>query len=132
MTVLGTCADAADSGQVGRGNMINGVIPLNRPTSSEAAAGKNPVSHVGKIYNMLSFKISEEIYNKVSGLKEVYVWMLSQIGQPVDQPKIVAVQAMAEKTLDDGMKKEIEEIISSRLENIKEFCHDLALGKITF
>lgn len=130
LTVLGTCADAADSGQVGRGNMINGVIPLNRPTSSEAAAGKNPVSHVGKIYNMLSFKISEEIYNKVSGLKEVYVWMLSQIGQPVDQPKIVAVQAMAEKTLDEGMKKEIEEVVSSQLENIKEFCHELALGKI--
>ncbi|MEM7825801.1 MAG: methionine adenosyltransferase, partial [Candidatus Aenigmatarchaeota archaeon] len=51
LTVSGTCADGADSGQVGRGNRVNGVIPLKRPTSSEAAAGKNPVSHVGKIYN---------------------------------------------------------------------------------
>jgi len=131
LTVVGTCADAADSGQVGRGNMINGVIPLNRPTSSEAAAGKNPVSHVGKIYNALSFKIADEIYNKVSGLKEVYIWLLSQIGQPINQPKIAAVQTITDKTFDDSMKKQIEEIISSRLENIKEFCHDLALGKIT-
>ena len=131
LTVVGTCADAADSGQVGRGNMINGVIPLNRPTSSEAAAGKNPVSHVGKIYNALSFKIADKIHSSIPGLKEVYVWLLSQIGQPINQPKIVAVQAIAEKTLDDSMKKQIEEIASSELENIKEFCRDLALGKIT-
>src|SRR2546425_745436 len=49
LTVLGTSADDGDGGQVGRGNRVNGVIPLNRPTCSEAAAGKNPVSHVGKI-----------------------------------------------------------------------------------
>src|SRR6058998_3664959 len=53
LTVLGTSADDGDGGQVGRGNRPTGIIPLNRPTCSEAAAGKNPVSHVGKIYNLL-------------------------------------------------------------------------------
>ena len=53
LTVLGTSAEGGDSGQVGRGNNVIGVIPLNRPMSSEAAAGKNPVSHVGKIYKLL-------------------------------------------------------------------------------
>ena len=46
LTVLGTSADSGDSGQVGRGNRVNGLISLNRPFCSEAAAGKNPVSHV--------------------------------------------------------------------------------------
>ena len=68
LSVLGTSADGADSGQVGRGNRVNGIIPLNRPVCSEAAAGKNPISHVGKIYNVLTHKIANSIYEKVSGI----------------------------------------------------------------
>ncbi|MEK6582678.1 MAG: methionine adenosyltransferase, partial [Nitrospirota bacterium] len=56
LSLLGTSAEDADSGQVGRGNRVNGLISLNRPLGTEAAAGKNPVSHVGKIYNVLSHK----------------------------------------------------------------------------
>ena len=56
LTVLGTSADGADGGQVGRGNRVNGLISLHRPMSTEAAAGKNPVSHVGKIYNLLAHR----------------------------------------------------------------------------
>src|SRR5207245_1268937 len=80
LTVLGTSADDGDGGQVGRGNRVNGVIPLNRPTCSEAAAGKNPVSHVGKIYNLLTYEIAQHVHQKVPGVREVYVWLLSQIG----------------------------------------------------
>ncbi|MDD4621464.1 MAG: methionine adenosyltransferase, partial [Methanosarcina sp.] len=64
-TVTGTSAEDADCGQVGRGNRVNGIIPLNRPVSSEAAAGKNPVSHTGKIYNLLSHRIATRIYREV-------------------------------------------------------------------
>lgn len=131
LTVGGTCADGADSGQVGRGNRVNGVIPLNRPTSSEAAAGKNPVSHVGKIYNVLTFKIADEIYKRVSGLREVYVWLLSQIGRPIDQPTIAATQLILEKGNSlENIQKEVREVIDSELENIDKFCVDLAQGKI--
>ena len=59
LSLLGTSAEDADSGQVGRGNRVNGLISVNRPMGTEAAAGKNPVSHVGKIYNLLSHKIAE-------------------------------------------------------------------------
>ncbi|MCS7105907.1 MAG: methionine adenosyltransferase [Candidatus Aenigmarchaeota archaeon] len=130
LTVSGTCADGADSGQVGRGNRVNGVIPLKRPTSSEAAAGKNPVSHVGKIYNVLAYKLAEEIYEKVPGLKEVYIWLVSKIGMSIDQPAMVATQVILEdKTLIENVRKEIEEIINKRLDNIDKFCMDLAKGK---
>jgi S-adenosylmethionine synthetase len=99
LTVTGTSAEAGDSGQVGRGNRVNGVIALLRPAGSEAAAGKNPVSHVGKIYNLLSFKIANDIVEKVDGVEEVYVWLLSQIGVPVNKPKLVSVQAVLEEGL---------------------------------
>ena len=132
LTVTGTCADGSDSGQVGRGNRVNGVIPLNRPTSSEAAAGKNPVSHVGKIYNVLSHKIANEIYTNVEGLKEVYVWLLSQIGKPINQPLIAATQVILEKgTLLEDVKRKIEEIIEKELENIDKFCRELSVGKFS-
>jgi S-adenosylmethionine synthetase len=130
LTVGGTCADGADSGQVGRGNRVNGVIPLKRPTSSEAAAGKNPISHVGKIYNILSYKLADEIYKKVTGLKEVYVWLVSKIGLPIDQPAMIATQViLKDKNYLKDVYKEIEETINNQLENINKFCMDLATGK---
>ncbi|MGB8216093.1 MAG: methionine adenosyltransferase [Candidatus Methanoperedens sp.] len=130
LTVTGTSAEDADSGQVGRGNRVNGIIPLNRPVSSEAAAGKNPVSHVGKIYNVLSHRIASEIYTNVPDIKEVYVWLLSQIGEPIDQPKIAAAQVIMERGSLEDVEKEINEVIDSELANIQKFCMELAYGKI--
>ena len=120
LTVLGTSADGADSGQVGRGNRVNGVIPLNRPVCSEAAAGKNPVSHVGKIYNLLTHKIAHSIYEQVAGIKEVYIWLQSQIGQAIDQPAIAAAQVVMKRgTSFQHTQKEIETVINVELENIE-------------
>jgi S-adenosylmethionine synthetase len=131
LTVLGTSADGADSGQVGRGNRVNGVIPLNRPLCSEAAAGKNPVSHVGKIYNLLTHRIAKSVYEQVPGIEEVYIWLLSQIGKPIDQPAVAAAQViMKSGNSFEEVRKEIEEVVDSELKNIEKFCMDLAYGKI--
>ena len=131
LTVLGTSADSGDSGQVGRGNRVNGVIPLNRPTCSEAAAGKNPVSHVGKIYNILTHRIADAIYRQVPGLKEVYVWLLSQIGRPVDDPLMAAAQVILEPgTRLADVRVDIEEVIRSQLASIPDLTQLLARGEL--
>lgn len=129
LTVLGTSADSADSGQVGRGNMASRVISPSRPAGSEATAGKNPVSHIGKIYNALSFKIANEIHTKVSGLDEVCVWMYNVIGRPVNDPKAVIVQPTIVGQLHDAEKNQINEIVENNLQNIHEFCNELISGK---
>ncbi len=130
LTVLGTSAEDGDSGQIGRGNRVNGLISLNRPQCSEAAAGKNPVSHVGKIYNLLTHKIANEVYMQVPGLKEVYVWLLSKIGQPIDEPAIAAVQVIAQSGAQlQKIMNEAERIVDYELENIDKFTIDLAYGK---
>ena len=105
---------------------------MNRPISSEAAAGKNPVSHVGKIYNFLSYRIADQVFKRVEGVKETYIWLLSNIGQPINEPKVVSAQVI----LDDGVKlrevsSEIEETIKHEFDHLAEFCMDLAQGKIT-
>src|SRR5262245_49931972 len=94
LTVLGTSAEGGDSGQVGRGNRVNGVISLHRPMSTEAAAGKNLVRHVGKIYTLLSHQMAHHIYTAVEGVAEVSVWLCSQIGQSVDRPWTMAAQVI--------------------------------------
>lgn len=130
LTVLGTSADSGDSGQVGRGNRVNGLISLNRPFCSEAASGKNPVSHVGKIYNFLTFKIAQNIYEEISELEEVYIWMLSKIGSPIDHPAVAAAQViMKGNNHIDKVRHEINSVLDNELENIEQFCMQLAEGK---
>ncbi len=132
LTINGTSAEAGDSGQVGRGNNVAGVIPLNRPMSAEAAAGKNPVSHVGKIYNALSYRISDRIVEDVSGIREVYVWILSQIGKPINEPSVVSAQIVPAKGVElDSVNTQIDEVISNEFDHLAEFCDDLAQGKIS-
>jgi S-adenosylmethionine synthetase len=131
LTVLGTSADSGDSGEVGRGNRVNGLISLNRPFCSEAAAGKNPVSHVGKIYNVLTYKIARDVYEQVPEVEEVYIWLLSKIGSPIDHPTIAAAQViMKGNNSIEKVKHEIEEVLDYELENIDKFCMELAHGKI--
>jgi len=131
LTVLGTSADDGDGGQVGRGNRPTGIIPLNRPTCSEAAAGKNPVSHVGKIYNLLTYEIANRVYEKVSGIKEVYVWLLSQIGRPINEPKVAGVELILDKGVDFGPTSKLAtEIVRSELNSINDFTDRLTQGKI--
>ncbi len=131
LTVLGTSADSGDSGQVGRGNRVNGLISLNRPFCSEAAAGKNPVSHVGKIYNVLTFRIARHVYDEVPEVEEVYIWLLSKIGSPIDQPAVAAAQVVMKGNNSlEKVRHEIGEVLDYELENIDKFCNELAQGKI--
>jgi S-adenosylmethionine synthetase len=133
LTVLGTCADGADSGQVGRGNKVNGVISLNRPIGTEAAAGKNPVSHVGKIYNALSHQIARKICAEIPEVAETIVWLLSQIGKPIDQPAIAAAQVVMNEgsVYDKKIQGRVNEVIDAELANIENFCEKLTYGKIS-
>ena len=130
LTVLGTSAEGGDCGQVGRGNKVNGVIALNRPMSTEAAAGKNPISHVGKIYTILTHQIASRVHAQVEGIREVYNWLCSQIGGPIDRPLIASAQValLPGQALDD-VRGEIQGIIESELADIYSFTERLASGE---
>lgn len=92
MTVTGTSAEAGDDGQVGRGNRVNGLITPCRPMSMEAAAGKNPVSHVGKLYNLLASRLAASLVDSLAEVEEAECFLLSRIGQPVDRPWALALR----------------------------------------
>jgi S-adenosylmethionine synthetase len=130
LSLLGTSAEDADSGQVGRGNRVNGLISMNRPMGTEAAAGKNPVSHVGKIYNVLAHKIAKDVYEKIEGVREVYVLLLSRIGTPIDMPQMATAQVLLEgRRKVREIVRPIEKIFAFEFSNINRFCLELSRGK---
>jgi S-adenosylmethionine synthetase len=109
LTVTGTSAEGADSGQVGRGNRLSGVFSALRPSSNEAIAGKNPHSHVGKIYNHLAQHIAGRIA-ELEGVREAGVHLVSQIGRPLSEPHLAAVELALEQGVgvDDVQSRGVE------------------------
>ncbi len=129
LSVLGTSAESGDSGQIGRGNKVNGVIAINRPMGTEAAAGKNPVSHVGKIYTIFTHQVAQKVFEEVPGIREVYIWMVSQIGKPIDQP-ITAAQMILHKGIRrSAVERRVREVVDRELAGLNVFTRDLAAGK---
>lgn len=130
LSLLGTSAEDADSGQVRRGNRVNSLISMNRQMGTEAAAGKTPVNDVGKSYNVLAHQMAREIYQDIEGIKEVYDLLLSRIGAPVDRPQMATAQLLFEKgrRINDIARK-VEAIFERQLTEINGFCAALARGE---
>ncbi|MFW5965677.1 MAG: methionine adenosyltransferase [Halodesulfurarchaeum sp.] len=119
LTTTGTSAEQGDDGSVGRGNRANGLITPNRSMSMEATSGKNPVNHIGKIYNLLSTRIAEEIVEDVQGIRDLRVRLLSQIGSPIDQPHVADVHVVTEDGLSlADVDPEIRAIVDEQLANV--------------
>ena len=122
LTVLGISAEAGDSGQVGRGNKVNGIISLNRPQSAEAHAGKNPVSHVGKIYSYFSSYLAERLCSQVNGIRVAYVYLCSQIGKPIDAPLVTSLKVMPKPGLSlRDVELAAKSVVTDELARITEF-----------
>ncbi|HJV02892.1 MAG TPA: methionine adenosyltransferase [Burkholderiaceae bacterium] len=131
LTVTGLSAEMGDDGQVGRGNRVNGLITPGRPMSLEAVAGKNPVSHVGKLYNVLADAIARDIVQRVDGIAQVEVKLLSTIGAPVDQPQMALVEAGPAVALTPARKQEIARLVDSWFERIDTVTARLESGLAT-
>jgi S-adenosylmethionine synthetase len=128
LTVLGTSADSADGGQVGRGNRANGLTCFSRPTSSGAVAGKNPVSNVGKIYNLLAHDIARSVAAKVEGIEEVHITLASQIGAALDDPLIAHARILpGPNGLSGDLANRVKDIVSDRLSTIDAYVQRLVL-----
>ncbi len=131
LTVTGTSAEMGDDGSVGRGNRCNGLITPNRPMSMEATSGKNPINHVGKLYNLLSNKIANDIAENVPGIEDVYLRILSQIGKPIDQPLIASAQVIPQDGASMKMiQSESEAIIDKWLSDITKITDMIAKGEL--
>ena len=134
LTLTGTSAESGDDGEVGRGNRSNGLITPCRTMSLEAVCGKNPINHVGKIYNVLSTEMARTIIEKGQGdIVEAHVKLLSQIGRPITDPWINSISLIpADNVNFDSIKKIAEEVSAAKLtkENMIDLRERLIAGKV--
>jgi S-adenosylmethionine synthetase len=133
LTVSGLSMENGDDGSVGRGNRANGLITPMRPMSMEASAGKNPVTHVGKLYNIMANQVADEIYKIGRGdIIEVHARILSQIGHPIDQPQVASAKLIyAPKVNPKKYEKEIRAVYNQHLADITGLTDKIVNGKVT-
>jgi S-adenosylmethionine synthetase len=116
LTVTGLSAEAGDDGQVGRGNRVNGLITPYRAMSLEAAAGKNPVSHTGKLYNLLAGRIARKLTGELAAVERAECTLLSRIGSPVSEPALADIGlGLADPRALDAVRAAAEEIVRAEL-----------------
>lgn len=132
LTVSGTSAEMGDDGSVGRGNRANGLITPNRPMSMEATSGKNPINHIGKIYNLLATEIAKDCVARVDGIEEIYVRLLSQIGHPIDQPHIASAQILPKPGFEvSALRPEVEGVVDTWLEKTATITEKVIRGELS-
>jgi S-adenosylmethionine synthetase len=129
LTVTGLSGEAGDDGQVGRGNRVNGLITPYRPMSLEAPAGKNPVTHVGKLYNIVADRIARTIVVEVPAAVEAYCWLVSRIGDPIDAPQVADLKLRLEDpdALEAARPRALE-VVQDHLRGIGALWQEIVRG----
>jgi len=132
LTTTGTSAEQGDDGSVGRGNRANGLITPNRPMSMEATSGKNPVNHIGKIYNLLSTEIARSVADEVDGIRQVQMRLLSQIGSPIDEPHIADATVVTEDGVAVGdVEDDVQAAIDDELADVTDITRQVIDGDLS-
>ncbi|MFT4947425.1 MAG: S-adenosylmethionine synthetase [Natronomonas sp.] len=132
LTTTGTSAEQGDDGSVGRGNRANGLITPNRPMSMEATSGKNPVNHIGKIYNLLSTEIAQSVASEVDGIRQVQMRLLSQIGSPIDEPHVADATVITEDGVAIGdVESDIQATIDDELADVTDITRQVIDGNLS-
>lgn len=116
LTVTGTSAEQGDDGEVGRGNRATGLITPMRPMTMEAAAGKNPVSHVGKLYQVYGQIMADRLHGELSEVQAVSCALLSRIGSPVNRPQAISVYIESARSEED-LHADVERIVHEVLDD---------------
>lgn len=131
LTVTGSSAEAGDDGEVGRGNRTNGIITPYRPMTLEAAAGKNPVSHVGKIYNLIAGRIAGSIAADMPDVADASCILVSRIGHRVSDPQVVDVRLVSRGSLSiDAARRSVDSIVRAELAKTGELTSELLAGSL--
>jgi S-adenosylmethionine synthetase len=73
---------------------------------------------------LLAFDIANKIYERIG--KYNYVWLLSQIGRPINKPLVVSIEV---DNLDKKEEEIVREIVEKRFETLKDFLKELIEGK---
>ncbi|MGW0897830.1 methionine adenosyltransferase [Streptomyces goshikiensis] len=119
LTHTGSSIESGDEGVVGRGNRVNGLITPLRPMNLEGANGKNPVYHVGKLYNIAAQRLAQRLHEATDGHAEVH--LVSTTGQRLDQPWRILVRLSSPNAEAD----KVQALVAEALEGFPALTDEL-------
>jgi S-adenosylmethionine synthetase len=133
LTVTGTSAEAGDDGQVGRGNRVNRLITPCRPMTLEAAAGKNPITHVGKLYQVAAHRVAAEVVRAVPEVVEAQCLLLAEIGTPTTEPSIADIRVRTrDGKLAPAPERAVAAAVVEALPRAVDVWRSILAGEATF
>jgi S-adenosylmethionine synthetase len=131
LTVTGTSAEAGDDGEAGRGNRSSGLITPYRPMTIESVAGKNPVSHVGKLYNLAARRIAAGITDHVPHVMDVECVLVSEIGRVISDPRFVDVRlGIDSDDAGETVTKQVSDIVRYELDHLADLRSAILAGEV--
>lgn len=132
LTVTGLSMEMGDDGSVGRGNRVTGLITPNRNMSMEAASGKNPVTHVGKIYNLMAYLMAQDIVKaEPDRIREAHVQLVSRIGKPISEPQVAGIQLVLKPRVKVAtVERRVTKVVTGWLDNVSEITDLVVAGKL--
>lgn len=92
---------------MGRGNRVKGLITPDRSMTMEAAAGKNPATHVGKLYDIIAQDITASTVHELPGVEEATCFLVSRIGHPIQEPQVVDLRLQLHQSVSLGLAEAI-------------------------
>jgi len=121
LTYTGSSIESGDEGVVGRGNRVNGLITPLRPMNVEGVNGKNPVYHVGKLYNIAAQRLAGRLAEETGDYAEVH--LVSATGQRLDRPWRVLVRLAAE----DAALDKVSSLVAEALDSFPALTEEIVL-----
>ena len=126
LTVTGTSAEGGDDGQAGRGNRVNGLVTPYRPMSLEAAAGKNPLSHPGRLYQIAARRIAAAVVHEIEEISAVECYLVSRIGRPITDPQVAELKVQLRRGgAPDHVAGEVRPIVQRELALLPTYWRDV-------
>jgi S-adenosylmethionine synthetase len=97
----------------------------------EAAAGKNPVTHVGKLYNIVAQRVAETLIQELDEVEQAYCFLVSRIGSPIMEPQVADLQLVMQDGLTiDAVRSRAEEVVYEQLADIAQIRQELIDGSL--
>ena len=97
----------------------------------EAPAGKNPITHVGKIYTVLAQDVADKLVRELPAVSKAECLMASRIGNPVYRPALLQIKIATRDGIPIAqVQNRIDEIAADRLAHIPRLVDDFVEGRI--
>ena len=94
--------------------------------SLEAAAGKNPLSHPGRLYQIAARRIAAAVVHEIEEISAVECYLVSRIGRPITDPQVAELKIQLRRGgAPDHVAGEMRPIVQRELALLLTYWRDV-------